>query len=117
MTSPFLGTCQSLLRIRTAFRSMSNPELTLGSSPQTYLKTISPLLGWAAKGGYIRRLMVVGMTSRIKQIKNAPERFDPWLADILQLKPAKLAAIAMTNKTARIIWAVLSRNENSSKFV
>ncbi len=60
---------------------------------------------------YIRRLMVVGMTSRIKQIRENPERFDPWFADILQRKPAKLAEIAMANKTARINWAVLMRNE------
>jgi transposase len=55
--------------------------------------------------------MVVGMTSRIKQIKSAPERIDPWFADILKRKPAKLAAIAMANKTARIIWAVLTHNK------
>ncbi len=35
---------------------------------------------------YIRRLMVIGMTSRMKQIKNAPERFDPWFADLLERK-------------------------------
>lgn len=70
-------------------------------------------LGRISKMGdrYIRNLMVVGMTSRIKQIKSAPERFDPWFADILERKPAKLAAVAMANKTARIIWAVLTRNE------
>ena len=69
-------------------------------------------LGRISKMGdrYIRRLMVVCMTSRIKQIKSTPERFDPWFAVILQRKPAKLAAIAMANKTARIIWAVLARN-------
>ena len=56
--------------------------------------------------------MVVGMTSRIRQIKTHPERFDPWFADIIaNAKPAKLAAVAMANKTARIIWAVLTRNE------
>lgn len=70
-------------------------------------------LGRISKMGdrYIRNLMVVGMTSRIKQIKTAPERFDPWFSDILERKPAKLAAIAMANKTARIIWEVLTRNE------
>ena len=70
-------------------------------------------LGRISKMGdrYIRNLMVVGMTSRIKQIKSAPERFDPWFTDILERKPAKLAAVAMANKTARIIWAVLTRNE------
>ena len=55
--------------------------------------------------------MIVGMMSRIKQIKNTPESFDPWFADLLERKPAKLAAVAMANKTARIIWAVLTRNE------
>ena len=70
-------------------------------------------LGRISKMGdrYIRRLMVIGMTSRMKQIKSAPERFDPWFADLLERKPAKLAAVAMANKTARIIWAVLARNE------
>jgi len=70
-------------------------------------------LGRISKMGdrYIRRLMVIGMTSRMKQIKAAPDRFDPWFADLLERKPAKLAAVAMANKTARIIWAVLTRNE------
>ncbi|MBL3576475.1 IS110 family transposase, partial [Rhodovulum sulfidophilum] len=29
----------------------------------------------------------------------------------LQKKPARLAAVAMANKTARIMWAVLTRND------
>ena len=60
---------------------------------------------------YIRRLIVISMTSRIKQIKSTPERFDPCFAELLERKPAKLAAVAMANKTARIIWAVLTRDE------
>ncbi|MDF1856253.1 MAG: IS110 family transposase [Pseudooceanicola sp.] len=35
----------------------------------------------------------------------------PWLADLLQRKPARLATVAMANKTARIMWAVLTKNE------
>lgn len=30
-----------------------------------------------------------------------------WLAELLGRRPAKVAAVAMANKTARIIWAVL----------
>lgn len=60
---------------------------------------------------YIRRLLVLGMTSRIRSIKTEPEKFDPWFADILERKPSRVAAIAMANKTARIMWAVLARNE------
>ncbi len=61
---------------------------------------------------YIRRLLVLGMTSRIKQIQMHPDKFDPWFANILERKPAKMAAVAMANKTARIVWAVLSRGED-----
>ena len=58
---------------------------------------------------YIRRLLVVGMTSRIKQIRQKPDAYDPWFSAILERKPAKLAAVAMANKTARIIWAILTK--------
>ncbi len=95
------------------FRSGRDLAAWLGLTPINKSTGGKERLGRISKMGdrYIRRLMVVGMTSRIKQIKSTPERFDPWFADILQRKPAKLAAIAMANKTARIIWAVLSRNE------
>jgi transposase len=70
-------------------------------------------LGRISKMGdrYIRRLLVLGMTSRIRQIRSQPAAFDPWFSEILSRKPAKLAAVAMANKTARIIWAVLTREE------
>ena len=60
---------------------------------------------------YIRRLLVVGMMSRIRQILINAERYDPWFADIVARKPGKVAAVAMANKTARMIWAVMTRNE------
>ncbi|MEH6836780.1 MULTISPECIES: IS110 family transposase [Falsihalocynthiibacter] len=70
-------------------------------------------LGRISKMGdqYIRRLLYLGMVSRVRQIAKTPEAFDPWFADILARKPTELAAVAMANKTARIIWAVLTRNE------
>ena len=34
-----------------------------------------------------------------------------WLGKLRERKPAKLAAMALANKTARIIWAVLTRGE------
>ena len=95
------------------FQSGRDLSAWLGLTPINKSTGGKERLGRISKMGdrYIRRLMVVGMTSRIKQIKGAPERFDPWFADILQRKPTKLAAIAMANKTARIIWAVLTHNK------
>ena len=61
---------------------------------------------------YIRRLLVIGMTSRIKQIQLHPDRYDLWFSAILDRKPAKLAAVAMANETARIVWALLTRGQN-----
>jgi transposase len=44
-------------------------------------------------------------------MKTHPERVDPWSRALLDRKPTRLATVAMANKTARIIWAVLSKNE------
>ena len=41
--------------------------------------------------------------------KNADRQ--PWLAQLLESKPAKIATVALANKTARIAWAVMSRKE------
>ena len=70
-------------------------------------------LGRISKMGdrYIRRLLILGMTSRIRLIRRKPEAFDPWFSQLLERKPARLASVAMANKTARIVWAVLTRNE------
>ena len=85
----------------------------LGLTPLNKSSGGKERLGRISKMGdqYIRRLLVLGMVSRIRQIAKTPEAFDPWFADILARKPRKLAAVAMANKTARMIWAVLTRNE------
>jgi transposase len=85
----------------------------LGLTPLNKSSGGKERLGHISKMGdqYIRRLLVLGMTSRIRSIRTEPEKFDPWLADILERKPSRVAAIAMANKTARIMWAVLTRNE------
>ena len=60
---------------------------------------------------YLRKLLVLGMTARVRAAGTRPERVDPWTAAILERKPVRVATVAMANKTARIIWAVLTRNE------
>lgn len=86
----------------------------LGLTPLNRSSGGKERLGRISKMGdrYIRRLLVLGMTSRIKQLQQRPDRFDPWFADILERKPAKLAAVAMANKTARIVWALLTREQD-----
>jgi transposase len=51
----------------------------------------------------------VGDPSRFKRGRN----FAAWLGDLQTRKPYKVTAIALANKTARMIWAVLSRGDAS----
>lgn len=43
--------------------------------------------------------------------KNKPEKADTWTAKLLDEKPFRLATVAMANKSARIIWAQLTKGE------
>ena len=67
-------------------------------------------LGSISKQGdrYLRRLLVIGATAVIRQARTHPEKH-PWLIQLLARRPAKLVAVALANKTARIAWAVLVR--------
>ena len=51
------------------------------------------------------------MTSRALMARNKPEKADIWTAKILAEKPFRLATVAMANKSARIIWALLTKQE------
>ncbi|MEM8957645.1 MAG: IS110 family transposase, partial [Pseudomonadota bacterium] len=50
-------------------------------------------------------------TSLVRQTRSHPERASKWLTSLLERKPARVATVAMANKTARIGWAVLARDE------
>ena len=58
--------------------------------------------------GYLRRLLVNGATAVLSGKNGAA---DPWRAKLLESKPRKLAAVAVANKMARIVWAVMIRGE------
>jgi transposase len=67
-------------------------------------------LGSISKQGdrYLRRLLVIGATAVIRQARTHPDKH-PWLIQLLARRPAKVVAVALANKTARIAWAVLAR--------
>lgn len=85
----------------------------LGLTPTNRSSGGKERLGGITKMGdqYLRQLLVVGMTSLVRQTKSHPERANKWLSALLERKPARLATVAMANKTARIVWAVLAKNE------
>jgi transposase len=85
----------------------------LGLTPLNKSSGGKERLGKITKKGdrYIRKLLVVGMTSRAVLAKRSPEKVDLWTAKIIADKPFRLATTAMANKAARIIWAMLTKTE------
>lgn len=71
-------------------------------------------LGKTSKMGErtIRRLLIIGSSAVVRHASRpgAPER--PWLAGMLARKPRMLVTVAQANKTARIVWAVLTKQED-----
>ena len=56
----------------------------------------------------LRRLLVLGATSRLRHAKHNPEAAD-WATRLLARRPFKVAAVALANKMARIAWALLTK--------
>lgn len=61
---------------------------------------------------YLRWLFVEGAAAVVRMAPNPRSRCaTPWLRALLARKGRKLAIVAQANKTARIAWAVLVRNQ------
>ena len=94
------------------FRSGRQFAAWLGLTPRANSSGGKERLGRISKMGdqYLRRLLVNGMTSQLRRVRQHPDSH-PWVSDLMRRKPPKLVAVAMANKTARIAWAVMTRGE------
>lgn len=70
-------------------------------------------LGSISKAGdrYLRQLLVTGAMAVIRRARQLGHTRHPWLAPLMQRRAGKIAAVALANKTARIVWAMMVRNE------
>jgi transposase len=86
----------------------------LGLVPRQFSSGGKERLGRISKAGQsdIRRLLIIGAMSRLNWLgrKSIPE--GSWLARLAARKPRMLVAIALANKMARTIWAMLTKNED-----
>ena len=95
------------------FRSGREFAAFLGLVPRQNSFGGKERLGRISKMGdrYLRKLLVVGATSVVRRARTGAIGPAPWLRSLLERKPARVVTVAMANKTARIAWAVLARNE------
>ena len=60
----------------------------------------------------LRRLLIIGGSAVVRQAcrRGAPK--GSWLEQMLARKPRMLVTVALANKMARIVWALLSKGGN-----
>jgi len=97
----------------SVFRSGRDLSAWIGLVPKQNSSGGKEKLGGISKAGnrYLRQLLVVGALAVIKRAKLLGYTRHPWLVSLMERRPAKVAAIALANKMARIAWAMMSRNE------
>ena len=95
------------------FRSGREFAAWLGLTPLQNSSGGKERMGRISKMGdkYLRRLLVVGMTSLVWRARVSPTAVDPRVNDLIARKPVRVATVAMANRTARIVWAVMTRGE------
>ena len=86
----------------------------LGLVPRQHSSGGKERLGRISKAGQsdIRRLLIIGAMSRLSWLGRRTASEGSWLAKMLSRKPKMLVAIALANKMARQIWAMLTKNED-----
>lgn len=93
------------------FRSGRQFAASLGLTPLQNSSGGKDRMGRISRMGdrYLRRLLVVGMTSLIRRARTAPESVDPRIPAMLQRRPARVVTVAAANRTARVAWAIMTR--------
>lgn len=94
------------------FRKARDFAAWLGLTPRQHSTGGKQRLGATTKMGErsLRRLLILGANSVIiKRHVHATARPGTWLAGMLMRKPPLLVRVALANKMARIVWALMTR--------
>jgi len=86
----------------------------LGLVPrQFYTGGKTNLLGISKRGDvYLRTLLIHGARSVLHSLKRCPDRAEGWLARLAARRNPNIAAVALANKNARTVWALLAHGRS-----
>jgi transposase len=95
------------------FRSGRHLAAWIGLTPKEHSTGGKHRLGGISREGNerLRQLLVLGATSVIKVVKPGHRYATVWLSDLLERRPRRVAAVALANKMARIVWAMMTNGE------
>lgn len=91
-----------------AFRTGRDLAAWIGITPRANSSGGKERLGKISKRGnkQLRTLLIVGATSILKQVRRGV-KMPAWVLSLMARRPYKVAAVALANKMARTIWALL----------
>ncbi|MER9859021.1 MULTISPECIES: IS110 family transposase [unclassified Mesorhizobium] len=64
-----------------------------------------------AGDGGLRRLLILGASSWLRQVRAKPDKGSTWIRGLLARRPVRVAVVAQAAKTACIIWAILNSGQ------
>ena len=96
-----------------AFRSGRDFSAWIGLVPKQHSSGGRDKLGNISKRGdrYLRSLFTAGALAVIRYAKIHGTGHRPWLKALLARRPTKVAAIALANKIARMVWAMMAKGQ------
>ncbi len=96
-----------------AFRSARDYSAWLGLTPKPHSSGGKDRLGRISKAGnrYLRRLLYLGAMAQIAARRRGRPGAD-WLWKMLERKPVKVVAVALANRMARVVWALIRTGDH-----
>ena len=97
----------------TQFKSARHFAAWLGLTPRVRASGEKERIGRITKGGdrYLRTLLIHGARAVVGTTFRKGVTVQPWLAALVNRRPVNVAATAVAHKTARALWAMLTRCE------
>ena len=100
-----------------AFRCGRQMAAWLGLVPRQYASgNRSVLLGITKRGDrYLRMLLIHGARAAVAAARHKDDSRSRWINALADRRGANKAAVALANKNARILWALMARGEEYRK--
>lgn len=86
----------------------------IGLVPRQYSTGGKPRLRGISKRGdrYLRGLLIHGARAAVYSSKHLPAKTKKWVQELVERRGSNKAIVALANKNARIMWALMSKEEN-----
>jgi transposase len=97
----------------THFKNGRQLAAWLGLVPREHSTGGKPrLLGMSKRGDvYLRKLFIHGARAPLRWVYTKPDDRSRWLTALIARRGKNRAAVALANKNARIVWALLAHNQ------